>query len=142
MEQIKNESKYLSIEGHRPEIEDLICQLVSESTLIHLTKDDLHYLYKALSIQKRRIISFPKDNESRMDSIIRELTEYASIDFSSFNKVVILIETSDQHPMLMEELNGIEKIISLFQGVKEIIWGLGRNNSIEDKVLLTLVCSN
>ncbi len=142
MEQINNEKKHLSIEGHRPEIEDLISQLVSESTLIHLTKDDLHYLYETLSIEKRRIISFPKGNESRMDSIIRELTEYASIDFSSFNKVAILIETSEQHPMLMEELNGIEKIISLFQGAKEIIWGLGRNNRIEDKVLLTLVFSN
>ncbi len=142
MEQFTSESKELSVDGQRPEIDELINQVVSRSSLINLTKEDFNYLYKAKSVVMRLIYSFPKINESRMDSVIRECIGCSSLDYSKYHKIVFFIETSEEHPLLLEELNGIEKIVGLFHQECVVKWGLGRNNHIGDKVLFMLICSN
>ena len=141
MEQTVNETRFLNLRGSKPEIDELIQQIVEQATLIRLDKSDLIYLYKEQVVLKRRINSFPRTNESRMESILRELTEYASIDFECYNKVVLLVRTSQKHPLLMEELRYIHDVIKLFPNGVEIRWGLGYDNSLDEKVLLMLVCS-
>jgi hypothetical protein len=141
MEQTVNETRFLNLRGSKPEIDELIQQIVEQATLIRLDKSDLIYLYKEQVVLKRRINSFPRTNESRMESILHELTEYASIDFGCYNKVVLLVRTSQKHPLLMEELRYIHDVIKLFPNGVEIRWGMGYDNSLDEKVLLMLVCS-
>lgn len=141
MEQTVNETRFLSLRGSKPEIDELIQQIVEQATLVRLDKSDLIYLYKEQVVLKRRINSFPRTNESRMESILRELTEYASIDFGYYNKVVLLVRTSQKHPLLMEELRYIHDVIKVFPNGIEIRWGMGYDNSLDEKVLLMLVCS-
>ena len=76
MEQTVNETRFLNLRGSKPEIDELIQQIVEQATLVRLDKSDLIYLYKEQVVLKRRINSFPRTNESRMESILRELTEY------------------------------------------------------------------
>ena len=114
---------------------------MEQATLIRLDKSDLIYLYKEQVVLKRRINSFPRTNESRMESILHELTEYASIDFGCYNKVVLLVRTSQKHPLLMEELRYIHDVIKQFPNGVEIRWGMGYDNSLDEKALLMLVCS-
>ena len=141
MEQTVNETRFLNLRGSKPEIDELIQQIVEQATLIRLDKSDLIYLYKEQVVLKRRINSFPRTNESRMESILHELTEYASIDFGCYNKVVLLVRTSQKHPLLMEELRYIHDVIKQFPNGVEIRWGMGYDNSLDEKVLLMLVCS-
>ena len=151
MEQTVNETRFLNLRGSKPEIDELIQQIVEQTTLVRLDKSDLIYLYKEQVVLKRRINSFPRTNESRMESILRELSrmesilrelaEYASIDFGCYNKVVLLVRTSQKHPLLMEELRYIHDVIKLFPNGVEIRWGMGYDNSLDEKVLLMLVCS-
>ena len=141
MEQTVNETRFLNLRGSKPEIDELIQQIVEQATLVRLDKSDLIYLYKEQVVLKRRINSFPRTNESRMESILHELTEYASIDFGCYNKVVLLVRTSQKHPLLMEELRYIHDVIKQFPNGVEIRWGMGYDNSLDEKVLLMLVCS-
>ena len=141
MEQTVNETRFLNLRGSKPEIDELIQQIVEQATLIRLDKSDLIYLYKEQVVLKRRINSFPRTNESRMKSILHELTEYASIDFGCYNKVVLLVRTSQKHPLLMEELRYIHDVIKQFPNGVEIRWGMGYDNSLDEKALLMLVCS-
>ncbi len=141
MDQTVNETRYLNLRGSKPEIDELIQQIVEQTTLVRLDKSDLIYLYKEKIVLKRRINSFPRTNESRMESILLELTEYASIYFGCYNKVVLLVRTSQKHPLLMEELRYIHDVIKLFRDGVEIRWGMGYDNSLDEKVLLMLVCS-
>ena len=141
MEQAVNETRFLNLRGSKPEIDELIQQIVEQATLVRLDKSDLIYLYKEQVVLKRRINSFPRTNESRMESILHELTEYASIDFGCYNKVVLLVRTSQKHPLLMEELRYIHDVIKQFPNGVEIRWGMGYDNSLDEKALLMLVCS-
>ena len=141
MEQAVNETRFLNLRGSKPEIDELIQQIVEQTTLVRLDKSDLIYLYKEQVVLKRRINSFPRTNESRMESILHELTEYASIDFGCYNKVVLLVRTSQKHPLLMEELRYIHDVIKQFPNGVEIRWGMGYDNSLDEKALLMLVCS-
>jgi hypothetical protein len=141
MEQTVNETRFLNLRGSKPEIDELIQQIVEQATLIRLDKSDLIYLYKEQVVLKRRINSFPRTNESRMESILHELTEYASIDFGCYNKVVLLVRTSQKHPLLMEELRYIHDVIKQFPNGVENRWGMGYDNSLDEKALLMLVCS-
>ena len=141
MEQTVNETRFLNLRGSKPEIDELSQQIVEQATLIRLDKSDLIYLYKEQVVLKRRINSFPRTNESRMESILHELTEYASIDFGCYNKVVLLVRTSQKHPLFMEELRYIHDVIKQFPNGVEIRWGMGYDNSLDEKALLMLVCS-
>ena len=141
MEQTVNETRFLNLRGSKPEIDELIQQIVEQATLVRLDKSDLIYLYKEQVVLKRRINSFPRTNESRMESILHELTEYASIDFGCYNKVVLLVRTSQKHPLLMEELRYIHDVIKQFPNGVENRWGMGYDNSLDEKALLMLVCS-
>ena len=138
---VTNTTELVSLKGSRPEIDDLIQQIVSESSLIHMNKHDLYYLYREKEVLKRRIYSFPREKESRMEAIFREVMEYSQIDFLKYNRVILLLETSPDKPLLMSELGILNEIIKLFPERVEVKWGLGWNRGIDDKVFLMMVCS-
>ena len=69
MEKFCNDTELMPQKGSKPEIEELISQIINESTLIHLGKQDLNYLYREKEVLKRRIYSFPREDETRMESV-------------------------------------------------------------------------
>lgn len=141
MDMVANTTELVNLKGSRPEIDDLIQQIVSESSLVHLSKHDLNYLYREKEVLKRRIYSFPHEKESRMEAVIREMMEYSQIDFLKYDRVILLIETSPDKPLLMSELGVLNEIIDLFPKRVEVKWGLGWNRDIGDKAFLMMVCS-
>lgn len=140
-EQKTNDSVLLSQKGSKSDVEELIRQIVNESTMIRLKKRDLLYLYQEYAVLKRMLYSFPRKNENRMEAILREVMEMSLIEFSEYTKLILLIETSPQHPLLMEELYYIDDIVALFPNCAEIKWGLGADSSLEKQVFLMMVCS-
>lgn len=141
MEKYVNDTELMPQKGSKPEIEELISQIVKDSTLIHLGKQDLKYLYREKEVLKCRIYSFPYENETRMEAILREVVEYSQVDFMRYNRVILLIKTSSKVPLLMNELGFVNEIIKQFPEKVEVKWGLGWDNTIDDKVFLMMVCS-
>ena len=141
MEKHFNDTELMPQKGSKPEIEELISQIVKDSTLIHLGKQDLNYLYREKEVLKCRIYSFPYENETRMEAILREVVEYSQVDFIRYNRVILLIKTSSKVPLLMNELGFVNKIIKQFPEKVEVLWGLGWDNTIDDKVFLMMICS-
>ena len=141
MEKYVNDTELMPQKGSKPEIEELISQIVKDSTLIHLGKQDLNYLYREKEVLKCRIYSFPYENETRMEAILREVVEYSQVDFMRYNRVILLIKTSSKVPLLMNELGFVNEIIKKFPEKVDVKWGLGWDNTIDDKVFLMMICS-
>lgn len=141
MEKYINDTELMPQKGSKPEIEELISQIVKDSTLIHLGKQDLNYLYREKEVLKCRIYSFPYKNETRMEAILREVVEYSQVDFMRYNRVILLIKTSSKVPLLMNELGFVNEIIKKFPEKVDLKWGLGWDNTIDDKVFLMMICS-
>ena len=141
MEKYVNDTELMPQKGSKPEIEELISQIVKDSTLIHLGKQDLNYLYREKEVLKCRIYSFPYKNETRMEAILREVVEYSQVDFMRYNRVILLIKTSSKVPLLMNELGFVNEIIKKFPEKVDVKWGLGWDNTIDDKVFLMMICS-
>ena len=95
------------------ELEALITQITSIPMTVAIKEEDLDYLHQAKAILKRRIHSFPKDDEPRVDSVIRELEDFGNIDYSQYDRIVIQIVTSSAYPLMMNELN---RLVSLIDG--------------------------
>ena len=76
-----------------------------------------------------------------MEAILREVVEYSQVDFMRYNRVILLIKTSSKVPLLMNEFGFVNEIIKQFPEKVEVKWGLGWDNTIDDKVFLMMVCS-
>ena len=104
---------------------------------------DSNNLYDANAILKTRIISFPQHDESRIDSIIREMNNYSNISYNDYNKLILFMATSSHNPLKMEEVNQIVSRISCkFKDTTECLWGMTTDEKLEDKLLVMVVCSN
>ena len=102
----------------------------------------LGYLRSAGTIAKVRIISFPEDGETRVSAIERQYKEYALMKPENYTRFTFCIEYAMSHPLLMDE----EQRLRDFCG--SIIPDGGRlsvytavNESLEDKILLTIIAS-
>ena len=76
-----------------------------------------------------------------MEAILREVVEYSQVDFMRYNRVILLIKTSSIVPLLMNELGFVNEIIKKFPEKVDVKWGLGWDNTIDDKVFLMMICS-
>ncbi len=104
-------------------------------------KDDLDYLHQAKIILKRRIKSFPEEEESRIDSIIRELADYGNIEYRQYDRIFIQIVTSSAAPLMMNELNQLVSAIDGKFPQKGLLLGVGSDEKMGAKILLQLVFS-
>lgn len=94
------------------ELEELISLFTEEGMIVSIERNKLDYLYDANTILKTRIISFPQHDESRIDSIIREMNNYSNISYNDYNKLILFMATSSHNPLKMEEVNQIVSRIS------------------------------
>lgn len=125
------------------ELEELISLFTEEGMIVSIERNKLDYLYDANTILKTRIISFPQHDESRIDSIIREMNNYSNISYNDYNKLILFMGTSSHNPLKMEEVNQIVSRISCkFNDTTECLWGMTTDEKLEDKLLVMVVCSN
>lgn len=119
------------------ELEALINQITSIPMTVAIKEEDLDYLHQAKAILKRRIHSFPKDDEPRVDSVIREFEDFGNIDYSQYDRIVIQIVTSSAYPLMMNELNRLVSLIDGKFSQAGVLWGIGTDNKLGDKILLS-----
>jgi cell division GTPase FtsZ len=125
----------------KAEIDEIIWQMSHESQLIPIKVKEVEYLYEESVILKRRFHSLSEGVERRMDSIVREMKKFEPSDKKTYEHILILIQTSKEHPLIMSELQSLNDILEGFSSKAEIRWGLGINEQLEDNILIMIVCS-
>lgn len=111
-----------------------------ESHIVPLKQKRLEYLYGQKTMIKRSICSM-KDDVNRMDSIIEQIKSNDSFGLDTFEHVVFFIQTSKDYPLVMIELSQLQELTSMFSSTADILWGIGVDDTLDDRLLFTLVCS-
>ena len=125
----------------KAEIDEIIWQMTHGSQIVPLKIEDLQYLYEENVIEKRRFCSFADNKDERMESVVREMKKHEPVDKNSYEHVLILIQTSKDHPLMMSELQGLNDVIEGFSPKADIRWGLGTNVDLWNRLFIMLVCS-
>ena len=123
----------------KAEVDEIVWQMTHKSQLIPMIMKDLEYLYEESFIAKRRFYS--ASEYRRMDSIVNEVLKHQPWDKKSFTHVLILLQTSKDHPLIMSELQRLNEITDGFSPKAEIRWGLGINEDLGDRVFIMIVYS-
>ena len=134
-----NEVSSLCGAGIKAEVDEIIWKMTHESQLVPMIMKDLEYLYEESFIAKRRFYS--ASEYRRMDSIVNEVIKYQPWDKKSFTHVLILLQTSKEHPLIISELQRLNEITDGFSSKAEIRWGLGINEDLGDRVFIMIVYS-
>lgn len=102
----------------------------------------LSYLRDAGTIAKVRIISFPKNGESRVNAIERQYEEYALMKPGNYTRFTFCIEYAMSHPLLMEEEQRLRDFCgSIIPDGSRLSVYTAVNESLDDKILLTIIAS-
>ena len=136
-----NEVSSLYDAGIKAEVDEIVWKMTHESQLIPMIMKDLEYLYEESVIVKRRFYSVSKYRRKRMDSIINEVINYEPREKNTFTHVLILIQSSKDHPLIMSELQRLNEITDGFSSKAEIQWGLGINEDLGDQIFIMIVYS-
>ena len=136
-----NEVSSLCEAGIKAEVDEIIWQMTHGSQLIPMMVKDLEYLYEESFIAKRRFYSVSEYRRKRMDSIVSEVIRHEPWEKKSFTHVLILIQTSKDHPLIMSELQRLNEITNGLSSKAEIRWGVGINENLEDRVFIMIVYS-
>ena len=134
-----NEVSSLCGAGIKAEVDEIIWKMSHESQLVPMIMKDLEYLYEESFIAKRRFYSVSEYR--RMDSIVNEVVRHQPWDKKSFTHVLILLQTSKDHPLIMSELQRLNEITDGFSSKAEIRWGLGINEDLGERVFIMIVYS-
>lgn len=134
-----NEVSSLCGAGIKAEVDEIIWQMTHESQFVPMIMKDLEYLYEESFIAKRRFYSVLEYR--RMDSIVNEVLKHQPWDKKSFTHVLILLQTSKDHPLIMSELQRLNEITDGFSSKAEIRWGLGINEDLGERVFIMIVYS-
>ena len=122
-------------------IDEIVWQMSRDSQIVPLKIKEMEYLYDESVIVKRRFYSCAEDARKRMESIVREMKKYEPADKKSFERVLILIQTSKEHPLIISELQSLSEITEEFSPKAEIRWGLGIDDDVGEEMFIMLVCS-
>lgn len=90
---------------------------------------------------KRSLCSIRKDEGDRMESIVEQIKTYEPADLRTFEHVVFFIQTSKEHPLVISELSQLQELTMMFSSTTDILWGLGVDDTLDDRLYFTLVCS-
>lgn len=124
----------------RAKVDEVVWLMTHGSQVVPIKQNSLLYLYKETTIIKSSYCS-SIDDENRMNSIVDEIKALETTSLSPFKHAIFLIQTSKDHPLTMTELNKLQDITNLLPTSIEIIWGLGVDDTLDDRIYFTLVCS-
>lgn len=102
----------------------------------------LGYLRSGGTIAKVRIISFPEDGETRVSAIERQYKEYSLMKPGNYTRFTFCIEFAMSHPLLMDEEQRLRDFCgSIIPDGSRLSVYTAVNESLEDKILLTIIAS-
>ncbi len=122
----------------RQELDALVQEFTNSTGMISLDKDDMSYLYDEKEILEVRITASSSDGEDRADAVCREFKEG---DYTAYDKVLMSIRYSEQHPLMMDDMNKVNEMMELFPGDFAIKWGLGIDNTLGDQIKVVVILS-
>jgi hypothetical protein len=125
----------------RAKVDEVVWLVSRESHIVPLKQERLEYLYGEKSMIKRSIYSIHKDGVDRMDSVIEQIKAYESVGLETFEHVVFFIQTSKEYPLVISELSQLQELTTMFSSTADILWGLGVDDTLDDRLFFTLVCS-
>ena len=125
----------------RAKVDEVVWLMTHGSQVVPIKQDRLLYLYDETTMMKRSFYSISNDGKKRMDTVIEGIKAYEPIDLSQFKHAIFLIQTSKSHPLTMTELHKLQDITILLPSLIEITWGLGIDDTLDDRIYFTLVCS-
>ena len=124
----------------RAKVDEVVWLMSRESHIVPLKQERLEYLYGQKTMIKRSLCSI-KGDTNRMDSIIEQIKSNESVGLDTFEHVVFFIQTSKEYPLVMIELSQLQELTSMFSSTADILWGIGVDDTLDDRLLFTLVCS-
>ena len=125
----------------RAKVDEVVWFMTHETHVVPLKQERLMYLYDEESMMKRALYSLRKDGMNRMESIIDGVNAIGPDDLKTYKHVIFLLQTSEDYPLIMCELNKLQDLTIMFSSTTEILWGLGVNNTLDDRLFFMLVCS-
>lgn len=125
----------------RAKVDEVIWLVSRESHIVPLKQERLEYLYGEETMIKRSLYSIHKDGIDRMESVIEQIKMYESAGLKTFEHVVFFIQTSKEYPLVMSELSQLQELTVMFSSTADILWGLGVDDMLDDRIFFTLVCS-
>ena len=135
-----SEISSLSVSELKVEIDETVWSLSHGSQLIPIKREEIAYLYKASYIEKRRFFSL-LGGYARKESIAHEIKRCEPRNKDTFDHVLILIQTSTEHPLIMSELQILDDITNGISSKAEIRWGVGTNDKLGDRIFLMVIYS-
>ena len=125
----------------RAKVDEVVWLVSRESHIVPLKQERLEYLYGEKTMLKRSLCSIRKDEGDRMESIVEQIKTYEPADLRTFEHVVFFIQTSKEHPLVISELSQLQELTMMFSSSTDILWGLGVDDTLDDRLYFTLVCS-
>ena len=125
----------------RAKVDEVVWLVSRESHIVPLRQERLEFLYGEKTMIKRSLYSIQKDGVNRMDSVIEQIKAYESVGLETFEHVVFFIQTSKEYPLVISELSQLQELTTMFSSTADILWGLGVDDTLDDRLFFTLVCS-
>jgi len=136
-----SEEAVLDKDQFRAKVDEVVWLVSRESHIVPLKQERLEYLYGEKTMLKRSLCSIRKDEGDRMESIVEQIRTYEPADLRTFEHVVFFIQTSKEHPLVISELSQLQELTMMFSSTADILWGLGVDDTLDDRLYFTLVCS-
>ena len=125
----------------RGKVDEVVWFMTHETNVVPLKEEQLMYLYDEISMMKRALYSLQSDDSNRMESIVDGIKAIEPEVMMSYRHVIFFIQTSENHPLIMSELNMLQDLTIMFPSTVDILWGLGVNDTLGDRLFFMLVCS-
>ena len=125
----------------RGKVDEVVWFMTHETNVVPLKQEQLMYLYDESSMMKRALYSLQSDDSNRMESIVDGIKTIDPDVLMSYRHVIFFIQTSEDHPLMMSELNKLQDLTIMFPSTVDVLWGLGVNDTLGDRLFFMLVCS-
>ena len=136
-----NEVSNLYGSTFKAEIDTIIWQMTHFSQLRPIREFDMAYLFEETVIMKRCFYSESNEVGRRMRDILRAILKHEPTDKMDYEHLLILIQASGKHPLLIKELESLDKVTRRLSPKIEICWGLGQNDDLGKKLFAMIVYS-
>jgi hypothetical protein len=136
-----NEVSNLYGSAFKAEIDTIIWQMTHFSQLRPIREYDMGYLYNETMIVKRCLYSETDDVSRRMNDILRAILKHEPTDKMDYEHLLILIQASSEHPLLIKELESLDNVTRRLSPRIEVRWGLGQNEDLGKKLFAMIVYS-
>lgn len=136
-----NEVSNLYGSAFKAEIDAIIWQMTHFSQLRPIRDYNMSYLYNETMIVKRCFYSESDEVGRRMSDILRAILKHEPTDRMDYEHLLILIQASGEHPLLIKELESLDNVTRRLSPRIELCWGLGQNDDLDKKLFAMIVYS-